>query len=82
MGRPEYTVAWDNGAFIKYSWNTARANIRAVLRKMLFKGEEFSCISFDGERDESGGYVKGKEIWASIYGRKIEFTILRTKERA
>lgn len=80
MTRPEYTVTWEGGQFIKFSWNSARNNIVPTLRNMLQTNEVFSRASFEGERDERGKHIKGKEVWTSNLGRKIEFTILRTKE--
>lgn len=80
MTRPEYTVTWEDGQFVKFSWNSARNNIVLTLRNMLQTNEVFDRISFEGERDERGNHIKGKEVWASNLGRKIEFTILRTKE--
>lgn len=80
MTRPEYTVTWEGGQFVKFSWNSARENIVPTLRAMLKPSEVFERIKFEGERDERGMHIKGKEVWTSNLGRKIEFTILRTKE--
>ena len=80
MTRPEYTVTWEGGQFVKFSWNSARNNIVQTLRNMRQTNEVLSMVSFEGERDERGNHIKGKEVWTSNLGRKIEFTILRTKE--
>lgn len=81
MKRLEYTVTWGDKSFIKYSWNSVRREIPAILRKELVDGEFFERRDTCYERDERGEHIKGKETWISNLGRKIEFTILRTKDK-
>ena len=82
MTRPEYKVSWGDESFVKFAWNSARKEIESVLRDMARKNCcYYVMVSFEGQKDERGSHIYGKEVWISNEGEQIVFTIERTKER-